>query len=338
MFENSASTYFSDFFRRFSILIFSLSAQTTFNIYEVFDEEKCQNELGNLWSSLEDIFHPTLEDYKKIDQHLRLERNYLHFPFDPKQESRLNVIMGFQLLGSKEEMPLFEKYSFNVTEDTKNRCILLYASQNGIYPEKARHLLFELKEKKFSGHVLLQIGGFPNTENGGLKFCHIPYAFKACFLLHAKLLGYKEVLWLDLSIHPLSNFEMFFSEIQKRGYFFTMVGSLQENARGHTQSAALSLGISPGHYSEIPHISSAILGFDLNNPTGEQLLMDWLKEMERVSPCITWFPEELSLSVIAWRRKCQPFYFFENIVCKESERYYLPRHLKTIEAFIDSRR
>lgn len=317
----------------FSVYLYCLSTET-----ENLDRELYTKEISSLWASISDICHPSLNDYLLLDTHLKTKRSYLLFPQDPLYEFRLSRILGFQLLGPNQELPYFEDICVNVTPKTENRCILLFASRSGIYPDKAQSLIEEIKKNGYSGHILLQIGGFPNTENEGLKLCHIPYAFKAAFIMQAKLLGFKHILWLDLAIHPLNNLEMFFGEIRKRGYLFTTVGSLQDNAPGHLLAAALSLGITPEMYREIPHLASAIIGVNTESEKAMKFLDDWLSEIEKVSPCISWFPEEISFSVTAHRVGCKPLFRFGSLVCNEEETSYLPAQKKTIQAYLDSRR
>jgi hypothetical protein len=304
----------------------------------LLNQAKYREAIENLWSSIEDIKHPTLEEYKKIDLHLKTKRDYLQFPKDPIFLSRLSTILKFQLLGPNGEMPYFEIHPCNVSEETKDRCILLYASNNGIYPEKAKTLLEEIKDQEYKGHILLQIGGFPDTENEGLKLCHIPYAFKAAFLMHAKRLGYKQILWLDLAIHPIDGVEFFFEKIKEDGYFFTAVGSLQDNAPAHLPQAAESMHISTPLYPYIPHLSSAILGINTDHPNSNKLLNQWLDAIKTVSPCISWFPEELSLSIIAWRLGMNPSASFGDIVCSEEDRFRNPFQSPTIRTYLDNRR
>jgi len=64
-----------------------------------------------------------------------------------------------------------------------------------------RNLLSELGKCGYRGHLLLRIGGFPNVEKGGLKICHVPYAFKVAALLEARNLGFEEIFgWILLYI------------------------------------------------------------------------------------------------------------------------------------------
>lgn len=303
-------------------------------------------ELERLWSSLSDINHPKLEDYQMIEDWLSHRPSYQTIlpdtvfatpAFRGACLKRLNSTLNLKLVGPNGEMPIFEKYSFNIDENSKDRCILLYSSYNGIYPEKARKILHELELSGYSGHVLLRIGGFPNTPNGGLKICHVPYAFKVAFLCEARSLGYKEVLWLDTAIHPLTDLTTVFAEIKQKGYFFTSIGSLQDNCPSHFYTAAKSLNILTEFYDQIPHISSSVIGLNMENSQAIQFLEGWLKETKRFYPNITCFPEELSLAVVAWRVKCRPMTWFGNIVCLEHEVGHLENR-PTIQFYLDGLR
>ncbi len=299
-------------------------------------------DLEELWSSITDIKNPTLIEYKLIENYFKTSRPYLdnlrqRALINPGYNPRLNLILNFKLLGPHNEMPLFEKHSFNIKQHSKNRCILLFASFNGIYQDKARKLLAQLEKRGYSGHVLLRIGGFPNTENGDLTLSHIPYAFKLAFLREAKSLGYKEVLWLDTAIHPLTNLETIFQEIKKTGYFFTSVGSLQDNAENHLPEAAVALNLNTNLYPQIPHISSGILGLNMASPKAHALLDTWYEETIKVYPNVSWFPEELSLSTVAFRLNMKPYNWFGHFVCSESELGEL-KNRPSVILYLDSKR
>ncbi len=308
------------------------------NLFALFQDE----ELEQMWSMIEDINHPTLEEYQLIENYLSAgKRTYLDDLRKSDQikthHERLNLILKFKLLGPNQTMPFYKKFDFNITELTERRCIVLFSSANGIYPTKLKKLLKEIEDCGFSGHVLVRIGGFPNTEFGGMKICHVPYSFKVAFLQEAKRLGFKEILWIDLAIHPLNDFETVFSEIQSKGYFFTNVGTLWDNSPTHLPNAAKVLNINPDQYSQIPHISSSMIGLNMENMQAIELLETWYRETEKVYPYITWWPEELSLSVIAWRLGCKPFIRFGNWVCGESEQFQLENR-PTIQFYIDALR
>lgn len=295
-------------------------------------------ELEEVWSQIKDINHPTLDEYQLMDRYLSTgARPYLdvlsNSDFMEVYRGRLKSILNFRLVGPSDQPPIFEKYDFGPEE----KCIVLFGSSNGIYPKKARKLLKEIENCGYGGHVLLRIGGFPKTESGGLKICHVPYAFKVAFLQEARELGYKKVLWIDLAIHPLTGFDEIFSEIESNGYFFTTVGSLRDNFHSHLPQAALAVGVTPDLYNQIPHISSSMIGLDMENSQAIQLLEEWYQETEKVYPSMTWWPEELSLSVISWRLGCRPLAWFGNLVCAESEQFQLETR-PTVQFYLDGAR
>jgi hypothetical protein len=297
-------------------------------------------EFERVLSRIKDLNHPTLEDYERIEEYLVLgARPYLNSLLTSDSFdiycSRMKSMANFRLVGPGHEEPVFEHHIFN--EFDTLRCILLYASSNGIYPAKARKLLAEIKDSGFRGHVLLRIGGFPNAPKGGLKLSDVPYSFKVAFLQEAKWLGFDQALWIDLAIHPLVDFEMPFSEIKKNGYFFTAVGYLAGNASSHLPQAAFSLEIAPELYGEIPHISSSMIGLDMNHPKAAMLLEYWYSATEKGFPSLTWWPEELSLSEAAWRLGCLPSAPFGEIVCGESEQFQL-EHRPSVAFYLDAKR
>jgi hypothetical protein len=287
-------------------------------------------ELQRLWASIADINQPTIEDYQHVQIYLSQGRRpYLEdlrqsaFQMDQNTRRRLDNILNFKLIGKNGEMPVFEIHHLNVKETTKNRCILLFASFNGLYEEKIRRVLENLKVCGYSGDVLLRIGGFPNLQKGGLKMCHIPYAFKAAFFQEARERGYKEILWLDTCMHPLDHLEKIFAKIRNQGYFFSYAGVLQDNALKHLPKAAGALDIGSERYDQIFHVSSGILGLHMESGSSQALLDGWLAETEKIWPNVTWFPEELSLSVVAWRCNLRPDCWLGSVMCGENELKWL---------------
>lgn len=319
------------------ILLFLLFARL---VYSYSDPE-----LEQLWSSISDVTHPTLEDYQSIERYLKeggrpyldvLRNSLSSLPQNTQARCtlRLESIQNFQLLGPNNEMPVFEIHDMNIADETDRRCILIFGSYNGIYADKARNILAELKECGYSGHVLIQIGGFPNLANGGIKICHVPYAFKVAILREAQLLGYKHLLWLDTALHPLTDLEMIFNAIEKRGYFLTDTGPLRDNYPLNLAEASEALNAPLELHDEIPHIMATLIGLNMDNPQATQLLDDWYAATEMLTPNLSWYPEELSLSIIAWRSECKPYSWFGSITCKEYEFFQLNQK-PNLQFFLD---
>lgn len=57
-------------------------------------------------------------------------------------------------------------------------------------------------------------------KKGGLRFAHIPYSFKVLSILESYRFGYKNILWIDISLHPINNLDKVFEDIEKKGTYF----------------------------------------------------------------------------------------------------------------------
>ena len=168
-------------------------------------------ELERLWNSISDMANPTLEDYRMIESHLRNgDRSYLerlrttwefyHPDLGSFLNGRLEQRRNFKLIGSNGEAPVFEIHQMNPTEETKDRCILIYASYNNSYPRKLRNIVEELRERGFSGTVMIRIGGFPNLSEGGLQFCPFFGVWKNEFIKEAIRMGFTKKRWINANL------------------------------------------------------------------------------------------------------------------------------------------
>ncbi|HNA61599.1 MAG TPA: hypothetical protein PKW79_00780 [Rhabdochlamydiaceae bacterium] len=90
---------------------------------------------------------------------------------------------------------------------------------NKSFPKGLRRLVEAIAKSDFKGHILYQVGGWPNVEAGDLSLVDVPYAFKVSFFREAKRLGYQRALWLDTSILPVVSLNQIFAMIEEDGYF-----------------------------------------------------------------------------------------------------------------------
>jgi len=89
------------------------------------------------------------------------------------------------------------KHSIISVRNNKNKkenCIILYASFNGNQPSNIETLVREIQDSNYKGDIIMRIGGWPNIEEGALRFSHIPGAHKVCAFKEALRLGYKKAL------------------------------------------------------------------------------------------------------------------------------------------------
>lgn len=270
---------------------------------------------------------PKVDHYKALDHYLKNEREEL-LQIEPKE--RGEHFLSFQTLMGNEKTPSLEKYSFHVEETAQDRCILLYASSNGSYRERLDQLLEELFLSGYKGHILVRRGGFPDED---LELAKIPYAFKLAFLKEAKELGYKEALWIDLSLHPLTNLEMLFSEIKRNEVLFLKISSLLENISKHSIQAASNLGIDFESFKSVSHISSSIIGLNLQSKKCEKLLSLWEECTKKEKAYLTYHPDDLSLSAAFSKLNLETYTWMGNIICSEDEVSWLLEERPTIQFF-----
>lgn len=324
------------------IIFFYLLIASSLSAYQGEEEVEC------VFSKISDIRHPTLQEYHLVENFLKFgERPYLSSlnlenyipPLYDKAQGHRRMGRNLKLVGDNNEMPIFEIHHAG-SKQNNERCILLYASYNYPYPEKARSLVFELIDMGYQGDILMRIGGFPNMDQEGLRLCHIPYAWKIAFFHEAKNLGYKQILWLDSSMHPLKDLEAVFAKIDCDGYLSLDSGvnlNYGYELGYNLKDAIEALHVSVESLNQIPHVNTWAVGFNLNFPLSHEILEEWLEETKKVAPCITWYPEELCFSIILWKHNCRPTMHCGNLVCNR-ENVYQISHFPTWNFFLDLNR
>jgi len=296
-------------------LVFILVSQLIYSYYT-------DKELEAVWDSLSDIYNPSLEDYRLVETYLKSgERPYLKNYFDTGLEHgfslstinlRIAQLRNFKLVGSNGEMPIFELHKMNVSEETKDRCVLVYASYNGIYPKSAQCIVEELKEHGYSGHVMVRIGGFPNLSEGGLKFAPF-FCWKQEFFKEALRMGFRKIIHLDSCMHPLCDLDDIFKIMEEKGYFlmYTTQGCLQYLPRYKNTDY---LNISPEQAKRIPWLPGYVLGINFDNKRVVKLFREWETSVKNIHQffCLGW--DETAMSILAWKYRFPPIDKFENRV------------------------
>ena len=278
-------------------------------------------ELDRLWNSVSDMTNPTLEDYRLIESYLRNgDRPYLddmratwesyHPWLRGSLKKRLEQRRNFKLLGPNGEAPIFEIHEMNVTEETKDRCILIFASYNDPYPRKLRTIVEELREREFSGTVMIRIGGFPNLSEGGLQFCPFLGIWKNEFIREACRMGFTKILHIDTSVHPLTNLNSVFESIENTGYY--LLGS---NLAGcpylihHQHLPYLKRDRNP-----ITWLPGFVIGFNFTHPKAVELFDEWDYGTKDLDHFIYHSSEEIIMTILAWQKGLPPSADFHNLV------------------------
>ncbi len=271
-------------------------------------------ELEALWASLSEVNDPTLEDYRLVERYLKYgKRPYLEniyktsflwgWPLEIISR-RLATWRNFKLVGPNGEMPICEIHPVRLTEKTKDRCILIYASYNHSYPRKLVRILEELKQCGYSGNVMVRIGGFPNLSEGGLKSCPF-FLWKQEFIKEALRNGFTKVVHLDTSMHPLTDMNSIFDAMETKGYYlmYSKMGSLQYLP---THAHVDHIKFPPELSRQIPWLPGYIVGFNLSHAQGAKLFSDWDTALRKIDEfiCLGW--DEVVLTTLAWQNHLEP--------------------------------
>ncbi len=291
------------------------------------------DELEELWTSLSDLYFPTLADYQLVQNYLRYGRRpYLDTLFDlclgiceifPEELGDRSfacwqrIQQNIKLVGPKQEMPVFKQMELGGAHpEDKSRCIVLYGSFNmdpfdlrTSYAQRMLNIVADLKREGYVGHVLYRVGGYPLVDRGSLRLIHVPYSFKLLSLIEASLMGYHDVLWVDCSMHPANNLKKVFLELRRKGVILATTDTkLDYEYRLHLcpDSTVFSTGLRIADLAKIPHIGAAIIGISFNHPSGHELLREWYRMTAMVHPAMSLYPEEFILSIAAWRCGIKP--------------------------------
>lgn len=253
-----------------------------------------------VYAKIPDICHPTFEDYQMI-------QNYLNQGHRPLID-RLNKwqyygkAINFGLIGrTPDEHIEHGVVCVNCDSDYKQNCIVLYASFNFEYPKVLKALIENIKKSYFKGHILYRIGGWPDIEGGGLRFAHIPCAFKICAFREAQRLGYQNVLWLDASVTPLQQgLNKAFTTIEQQGYF-TFLSDLNMASECNKEACEI-LGLPFAQAASVPGYVSGIVGFNLKNPNGLNIINRWYEVTKNHEECyFTYSPDLCVISILLYQ-------------------------------------
>ena len=267
-----------------------------------------------VYKQIQDIHHPTLQDYGLIQNYLsNAERENIERLGDMEPRMRALKIIG----SNPDEFPIVGSCNVNCSSDDRENCLLLYSSFNLSYPKGLKRLLKQVKESDFKGHILYRMGGWPNAEGGSLPLCHVPYAFKASFFQEAKRVGFKRVLWLDTAAVPLGSLNEIFSTIEKTGHFVMgnshMIGPFMD------PHVAVYFGVTMDETYKIPSCSAGLFGLDFNNKESCKVLDAWYKAAHDKDAFFSRRSDQTALSIILYQEGIQDFVSLDRMPHSRSE-------------------
>lgn len=235
--------------------------------------------------------NPTLDD-------LRTAQMYLDEQFSSTSSDeygfRTARITSFKLFDpSCTSYPLYIKKG-----NDSSICVICYSSINSRYESLLKRLIESLQKSHFPGDIVYRIGGWPNMNHGGILLCDTPYAFKISAFEEALRLGYKQALWLDLSVVALNDLSQVFKKIKKNGAYFRKSFFPLNTKNIVTPHLAESYNMTVSSLEAITHYAAGVLGLNLESPTIRQLLANWHRFAEQKAPFKSSFPEQVPFSVL----------------------------------------
>lgn len=226
-----------------------------------------------IYAKIPDICHPTRDDYKIIQDYLSFGHRSLIGDLKPWQY--LGKAVHFKLLPrSNKEKIEHGIIPVNCTLEDKKNCVVLYSSFNHLYPKSLKHIIEVICNSSFKGHILYRIGGWPDLLGEGLKFAHLPFAFKVCAFREAKNLGYQNVLWLDASVIPLQNLNEIFAVIEEQGYFTFLTQFNMAELCNKRVCNIMKIDY-PDQATTIPACLPGILGFNFKDAKAKEAFDRW---------------------------------------------------------------
>jgi len=268
-----------------------------------------------LYDSIENIYSPTITEYKRIEDFLhngpRPYLAWLNIFNEPsyKETCRYDLrAKNIRIVSPYRGDYELKKVFYKTDENDKDFCIVTYGS---ISEDNQRRNQIERLKKKlhkvgFKGHLLYRNGGWPDLDGGSLKLIHVPYAFKVCMIKEARSLGYKKILWLDTSIVPMNNLEKVKKSIENTGYFFTHLTGL--NLYRYTSKKLTDyydLNEEDDKFNIKP-IAGGMVGINFNTEAGSYLFDAWYDSAIALDPWLTSRPDQNVLAVLAFLMDLEP--------------------------------
>lgn len=250
-----------------------------------------------------DWYNPTPADYWKLQKFMRqrLLNNLERYQANPDNGPFPTTFLNREFFGwlsyrsgrnafvaSEEEAPIRNVVHFNCDPNQKERCIICYAGRQSQgnsrdYIRGVTWIIKALEYFQFKGHFLYYIGGWPNIQQGRLKYADAPFSFKPFLFEEARNLGYQQILWLDACCIPVKNLDPVFAHIERNGLCFYSYGTQRQHPFREGYACLMPwLDIRNGRRYE--EISSQVVGLDMRNAKASHLLDEWIQAAEKRIP------------------------------------------------------
>jgi|AMWB02.1.fsa_nt_gi hypothetical protein len=245
-----------------------------------------------VYSQIADVRHPTLNDYKLLQDFLTNgERNL------SEMKDTEYIVRHVQIVPLTEKETIeSDVIAVHCTPTDRENCVLMYSSFNRNYPKALKRVVETITSSDFSGHLMYRLGGWPNTEEGDLTIAHVPYAFKVCMFREARKMGFKRCLWIDSSVIPLVSLNRIFEMIKEKGYL--VFGGTESIQPYMNAKAAAGFDLSLEQTGSIRACAAFILGIDFAHEKAGKIVDLWYNAARHPTAFFSARSDQNALSII----------------------------------------
>ncbi len=290
-----------------------------FLFFVFFSIEAFETEFQAVFKNLTDKNHPTTEDYIYLEDSLKQDIRPV-LPWG-SCDRFIKVRRNMRFVDAKTPQPLIRRFAGQ--REFADTVVISYATCNPPYPAKISYLERCLRKVGYKGDILLQVGGFPNVQEGDLELAGTPYAFKVALFRYAASLGYKNILWMDTALKPQKGMDSIFLDLDQNGFLFIQNDwDLHEDFKHGVMSQAYLdyMGTSPQELVGLPRICCALFGFSLKHEKGKELLEVFYDLTKKIYPYLNEGPEEIPLAIVLKKMGIQATAKYSILVGKKFER------------------
>ncbi len=148
--------------------------------------------------------------------------------------------------------------------------VIVNVGANEWYPKGTERLVSSLRYTGYKGAMMVSYGLPPKSETHEQN----PYSFKVDAILRALNAGYKNIFWMDSSIHCNINPNHIFEILDEHGYYFVKTG--YKIGQSTNDNCLKYFGVTRDEAMEMPEIASGFWGLNFQKEESMQILNRWV--------------------------------------------------------------
>ena len=252
----------------------------------------------------------TNEDYLEIQEKLHklpLEPLVQEYYEQSSQELvsynwfRSRICMSNRLMLIDPEKGLYPKTELVKINQGGERCFVVFATYNRIYPQMIAMQIEQLKAVGFNGYYLYFLGALPNPTGKEIKYAGIPYGFKIFAMMEAQKKGFNSVIWLDSALCPLNDPAPLFEELENTGAVFSLHPVESNLLLPVARNSIYQLTGVDLHKVGRPH--AGVFGLYMEHPLAKEFINTYYIFAENGYPFFAVIPEEFAWAGILGQRQ-----------------------------------